>query len=185
MKKISSISASCLISVVLTNVAQADHVRKDYNHNINFTYIRTFSFGEVMMTDPSLDSTIKKVLSERLSAKGLSFVSADSEVTIFVHDSIPSEKDLESTYSDIGAWGSGWSWSGWKMGAGGGFRQGLFSTHEPRFGRVIVDVFSTHSHNLLWRGTARIDRSQSKSKQENHLGHDLTKMLTQFPPKTK
>lgn len=163
MKKLARIAASVLITVACTNAVLADHVRKDYDHNVNFAYIRNFSFGEITMIDPALESTVKKTLSERLSAKGWTYIAADGEVTVFVHDDIQIEKDLEATYSKIGAWGSGWSWSGWKMGEGGGFRQGLFSTHEPRFGRIIVDVFSTHSQKLLWRGTARIDRSQSKS----------------------
>jgi hypothetical protein len=46
MKKLARIAAKVLIPIACTNAVLADHVRKDYDHNVYFTYIRNFSFGD-------------------------------------------------------------------------------------------------------------------------------------------
>jgi hypothetical protein len=79
MKKLISAAASVLIAVSFTNLALADHVRRDYDHNRNFSYIRTFSFGEVKTSDPAFEDLLKGAMGEALSAKGWNLVSSGAK----------------------------------------------------------------------------------------------------------
>ena len=99
MKSDQELLPALLFMLWTVNVALADHVRTDYNHNVSVAYIRTPSFGEVELKNPALEKGVKDAIAEDLVSKGWQMVPTGGEIVIFVHDNIPNEKALEEKYA--------------------------------------------------------------------------------------
>jgi hypothetical protein len=77
----------------------------------------------------------------------------------------------------------GWGWGGWGWGPGGGFGPYTTRTYNQRVYCIVIDMFNSHSKQLLWRGVARGDRSNNADADRKHLFRDIHEMFDSFPVK--
>jgi hypothetical protein len=85
------------------------------------------------------------------------------------------EQTLETFYNGFGG---GWRWRG--------FGDGMATTtveNQP-VGTLIVDMFDSHSKQLVWRGTATDVLSDKPEKNERKLENAVSDLFKKFPPKT-
>jgi hypothetical protein len=114
-----------------------------------------------------------------LQAKGCQPVPSDGESTIFAHDRIHNELELETTYAGMGGRGGGWSWGRWGgMGGMGGMGDSTTDTVDVRVGKLVVDIFDSESKALLWRGSAGEDLSNNSGKNSKKLAGDIAKLFS-------
>ncbi len=80
-------------------------------------------------------------------------------------------------------------WGGW--GAVGGARvygPGVFgnattSTTNQPVGHLVVDIFDSSNHQLLFRGISDDNLSKHADKNTKNLNKNVDKMFDKFPPK--
>ncbi len=179
----------CLVltTFVFTAVVQAADVKTDYDHQANFANYHTYSWGQVKTHDPLYVRRVKADINRDLQAKGWQLVPSGGAATVVATGSVKNEQDLETTYNNMGGgWGGGWGWGGWDSGfGGGGFGEADTTTTNQPVGHLVVDIFDSSTHKLLFRSIADDDVSNKTSKNTKNLSKDVDKMFKDFPPQAK
>jgi hypothetical protein len=50
---------------------------------------------------------------------------------------------------------------------------------------LIIDMYDTKTHKLLWRGTVTESMQGSEDKKDNTIDHAVTLLISKYPPKYK
>ena len=182
--------AVCAASLMSTAYASSDRVRTDYNHQIDFKSLHTYSWGKVKVSNALNEDRIKHAVDAKLQKDGWELVPSGGQVTIMAHDRVHSEQEEENYYSPMpDGWGGGWGWGGWDMGGdldgdmGGG--QEMSTTTTTRMSHLVVDLFDSQNKHLLWRGVSRGELTDKPDVNRKRLYSDVDKMFNNFPPKGK
>ena len=179
-------TAALLLSATF---AQASNVRTDYDHRIDFSSYHTYSWGTVKTSNPLYEHRVKAAIDKDLQAKGWRLLASGGSATVFAADHVKNEREAETMYDGMGGgWGDGWGFGGFG-GFGGGYGMGGFgesttTEEDQRVGHLVVDIFDTSKHQLLFRGVANEDLSNNPEKNTKSLDKDISDMLKKFPPKS-
>ncbi len=170
--------------------AWAADVKTDFDHSVNFSQYHTYSWGPVKTSDPLNEHRVRAQVNRDLQAKGWQMVPSGGNATIVVSGNVKNEQELETMYNGMGGgmggWGGGWGWGGWGDGWGnGGFVDATTTTTQQPVGHLVLDIFATTDHKLLFRGIADGDVHNNSSKNTKTLDKDINKMFKDFPPKSK
>ena len=174
------------LTVLSAATAYASNVRTDYDHNVSFANYKTFSWGKIDTSNPLNQDRAKADIQKDLESKGWRLVPSGGAATVVVLDKVHNEKELETMYDGMGGgWGGGWGWGGWG-GFGGGFGPGGFGdsttqVENQRVSHVVVDIFDSSNHHLLFRGVADRDLSNNSEKNSKNLGKDLQNIFKKLP----
>src|ERR1700722_7832956 len=173
--------------VGISLVALADNVRTDYDHGVNFSQYRTYSWGTVKTADPFFAPRVQQAVDKQLQSKGWQLLPSGGAVTVFANDNLHNQKETQTMYDGFGGgWGGGWGWGGWGwggLGNPGGFGDAPTTTTNQPVANLVVDIFDGNSKNLLWRGLATEDLSTNANKNTKSLDSDIARMFKSFPPK--
>lgn len=169
-----------LIFVFGTSAIVAANVKTDYNHQFDFSQVHTYSWGQVTTSNPLYVQRIKNEVNRDLQAKGWQLVTSGGSVVIFAKGRVHNQQELETYYNGLGGgWGRGWGWRGWE---GGGFGEATTTTTNQPVGMLVIDIFSSISKDLLWRGASQENLSRKSEKNTRNLDKDIDKMFDKFPP---
>jgi hypothetical protein len=149
----------------------------DYDHHVDFSNYKTYSWMEVKAGDPLWVDRIKAAVDAQLTNKGWSKApggAADASVAAF--GSTKEQPRIETFYDSFGG---GWFWHG--------FGDGIATTEVDHIeiGTLVVDIFDTPTKHLIWRGVASDTLSDKPEKNEKKLEKNVAEMLKNFPPKPK
>jgi hypothetical protein len=69
----------------------------------------------------------------------------------------------------------------------GGMGMGMSTTttEDTKVGTIVVDIFDSHSKQLLWRGKESSDLGNNNEKNAKSLTKDMADLFKRFPPKQK
>ena len=174
--------------------AFAASVRTDYDHSANFANYKTYSWGAVTTANPLNEARVKAAVDADLQADGWQLMPLGGAATIIATGTVKNEQELETMYDGMGGGyglGGGWGWGGgWGGGFGGGYGAGGFgeattTTQNQRVGHLVVDIFTTSDHKLLFRGVADNDLGQNSSKNTKNLNKDVADILKKLPKSAK
>ena len=155
----------------------------DYDHNVNFRSYKTFSFYKVQTADPFYEQRIKDEMTKDLSQAGWQMVPSGGDVSITAIGGVKDKQEYNTFYDGLG--GGGWGWRGWG-GWGGGWGGSTQTTVETvPVGTLMLDMYDSHTHQLIWRGRSQEDISNKEEKNTSKLNKDIDHMLNGFPPKSK
>jgi len=175
---------NCLLAAAFLTCTNSDalagQLKSDYDHGVDFSKYHTYSWGTVTTTNPFYVERVKQAVGESLRARGWRMVPSGGDSTIFAHDRVHNEQEVETTYVGMGGWGGGWGWGRW--GGMGGMGDATTDTVDVRVGRLAVDIFDSKSKDLLWRGSATEDLSDNSGKNSKKLAGDIAKLFRDFPP---
>ena len=163
------------IFALLTAVAVfAQKVETDFNHQFNFSQLRTFAvqFGSVW-NNPLQQDRAKEDIIRELTAKGWTEASdpASADAVVVIHGATQQQKSLDTWYS-----GGGWAW-------GPGMSQTTVNT--VNVGTMAIDIFDAKTKQLVFRGTASDDISDKPEKNAKKIDKAVQKMFKNFPPGSK
>ncbi|RRA48502.1 DUF4136 domain-containing protein [Acidipila sp. EB88] len=172
-------------TLCLALAAHAADVRTDYDHQASFANYHTYSWGTVKTDNPLYVDRIKSAVNADLQAKGWQMVPSGGSATIFATGSIRNEQQIETMYSGMGGgWGGGWGWNRFGGGfGGGGLGEATTTTTQQPVGNLVLDIFDTANHQLLFRGISSEDLSKNADKNTRNLNKNIDKMFKNFPPK--
>jgi hypothetical protein len=162
------------MSVVLTALLlPAQDVQTDYDHNFDFSQLKTFAVKiGTHWNNPLGEQRAKEAVTQQLTAKGWTQADeASADAIVMIHGGLQNQQSLNTFYS-----GGGWGWGG-----------GMATTTQEtiKVGTGVVDIFDAKTKKLVFRGTAQDELSDKPEKNEKKIEKATEKMFKNFPPKPK
>ena len=155
----------------------------EYDHSAQLVR-RTYSWGDLRMEVPLYTSVIRAAVDKNLAARGWQLVATGGSTTIFGTGNVRSETQLDDFYKSTGAgWAQNWGWNGWGPGWKPGYGEFTSNGMNRPESHLVLDIFDTGSHKLLFRGVMAADFSSTQKKIEKKFQTNLKKMFKKFPPK--
>ena len=145
----------------------------DYNHALDFATYRTYAWGQQPnpneIESPFLAREAQSQINMQLQNRGLKMVQEDQNPDLIVVASGGLKQQTSYT-----AWGTG----GWRFGGG----MGSITPDVSMIGTLVVDLYTTNSKQLAWRGTAQGTLNQNKAEKNRQLvDKAVTKMFKKYP----
>ena len=181
----SKLTLGALLLALIVPATEAQHVQTDYDHKAPLTDYHTFSIAKVQTVNPLDGDVLRSEIRKDLEYHHLQEVPRGGDVVITVIGAQRETQQYQSFYNGLGpgfGWGGygGWWGGGW---GGGGFGDNTTTVHEIPIGTLIVDMYDTHTHNLVWRGTSHETDSDNMNKNSGKLQKAIDEMFYKFPPK--
>jgi hypothetical protein len=180
MKMIARTLAIGLFAVVfgsLPIVAQTPTI--DYDHTVNFMKFKTYTWARVHATDPGVEDRITIALNRDMGGRYMSEVPKNGDVTIAAVEGSQDKQEFSTFYDSLG---SDYSWQRpW----GSGFMDSQATLGDVPVNTLVIDMYDTKTHKLLWRGTITGPLEGSQDKMNNAIDKEVTELISKYPPKFK
>jgi len=150
----------------------AREIRVDFDHQVNFSQYKTYSWAKVDTPDPLWNDRVKEAVDRELTKKGWIEVPSGGDVSIVAVGTTREKPTLRTFYDGF----DGWMW--------GGFADATTYVENYTVGTLIIDMFDSKTKRLIWRGSASDVVSGKPEKDDKKLNQAVSKMFDQFPPKT-
>ena len=178
MKFLQRFALSALAVIALSGLMMAQlpskDVQTDYDKKADFSQYHSYQWMKVQTSNPLWEQRIKDAVDKDLQAKGWQKVDSGADVALTAVGSTRDQQEYQTFYDDFGPWR-------WR-----GFGDEATTTVENyRIGMLVLDMYDTRDHRLIWRGTATDTLSDKPSKNEKKLDKVVDKMFEKFPPKGK
>lgn len=161
----------------LASAARAQDVSVDYDHDFNFSTVKTFAVKMgTAWGNPLGEKRALAEFEEAFAAKGWRLVpEGEADALVLLHGATETKHRLDTFYTGGGGMYGGYRW--------GGFGGGETTTvHDFTVGTLVVDVYDIKSKGLIWRGTASDELKAKAEKREKQLAKASDKLLKDFPP---
>jgi hypothetical protein len=180
MKSITKSLAIALFSVAITGAPViAQTVTIDYDHSVDFAKFKTYTWEKVHATDPGVEGRITIAVNRDMGGRYMTEKSKGSDVTLTAVEATHNKQEFNTFYDSLG---SDYSWQRpW----GSGFLDSQASLQDVPLGTLIIDMYDTKTHKLLWRGTVTAPLSGSEDKKDNTIDKEVTMLISKYPPKFK
>ena len=162
---------------VIMGVAYAQHVQTDFDHQVNFSQYKTYSWQQIKSPNSLWDNRIKNSVDAQLAAKGWTQVASGGDVSLVAMKTTKTERNLQTFYDGFGG---GWRWRGF-----GGMGEATTTEQDYKEGTVVVDLYDAKTKQLIWRGSTEDTLSDKAAKNEKNLEKGVAKMFKDFPPDLK
>ena len=181
MKFIAKSLATVLFATAMAAAPiMAQTVTIDYDHTVNFLKFRTYTWERVHATDPGVESRMTLAVNRSMSGRYMTEVAKNGDVTITAFEATRDKQEMADFYSRLGdfAWQRTWG--------SGGFLDSAATLQDVPMGTLILDIYDTKTHKLLWRGTVTLSPSDAASKDaDQKLDKAATELIGKYPPKYK
>lgn len=162
-----------LIAMLLaTATAFPREVTTDFDHHVDFSRYKTYSWAKVDTPNPLWEQRIKEAVDKELQAKGLQEVPQGGDISIMALGITREKQTLRTFYDGF----DGWLWNS--------FGDATTTVDTYKVGTLIIDMFDTSTKKLIWRGTASDVVSDKPEKNVKELEKSVSKMFEHFPPKS-
>ena len=99
MKYLARLFAVTLFGAAIAGAPiMAQTVTIDYDHTVNFLKFKTYTWGKVHATDPSVEARITLALNRDMAGRYMTEVAKDSDVTITAVEANEDKKEISSFY---------------------------------------------------------------------------------------
>jgi hypothetical protein len=142
-------------------------VKSDYDANANFAQYKTFDFMSHRAGNPLNNKRIEVAIEQELTAKGMQKQTAGRpDLLVAYHTNVKDKIDVDTYGYRYGRYGR---------------RVGTYTTVQKyQQGTVVVDLVDAKERELVWRGWAKGEASDSVSKEK--IDDTIAKILAKYPP---
>lgn len=180
MKSIAKSLAGALFGIALAGAPLiAQTVTIDYDHSVNFAKFKTYTWEKVHATDPGVEDRITIAVNRDMGGRYMTEVSKGGNVTITAVDATQSKQEFSTFYDSLG------SDYNWQRSWGSGFLDSEAGLQDIPLNTLIIDMYDTKTHKLLWRGTVTEPMTGSEDKKDNTIDKAVTMLIGKYPPKFK
>ena len=146
---------------------------------------RTYSWGEVHMAVPQYEPVVRAAVDKSLQKLGWQLVPSGGSATVFALGDVRGEPELEADYTKQGGgWGAGqWGLQGLGPGWKPGYGEPTVNALGTSGSHLVIDIFDTPSHKLVFRGVLMEDISGTEKNNTKGLQKIINKTFKKFPPK--
>jgi hypothetical protein len=182
MKSIAKILAAGIFVATLaaTSVPAQQTVTVDYDHTVNFLKFKTYTWGKLHATDPSIEDRITIALDRDMQGRYMSEGGKNSDVTVTAVDATQDKTEFGTFYDSLG---SDYTWQ--RPWGSAGFMDSQATLSDIPVNTLIIDMYDTKTHKLLWRGTVTESLAGSTDKKDNTIDKAVTELIGKYPPKYK
>jgi hypothetical protein len=181
MKSITKILAAGVFVMTLAATAvPAQTATIDYDHTVNFLKFKTYTWGKLHATDPSVEARITIALNRDMQGRYMTEAAKNSDVTVTAVDATQDKAEFGTFYDSLGsdyAWQRPWG--------SAGFMDSQATLNDIPVNTLIIDMYDTKTHKLLWRGTVTEPLVGSTDKKDNTIDKAVTDLIGKYPPKYK
>lgn len=146
-------------------------VKTDFDHHVNFSGYKTYSWAKVDTPDPLWNDRVKDAVDRELTAKGWTEVASGGDVSVVAIGTTREKPTLRTFYDGF----DGWMW--------GGFADATTYVENYTVGTLVIDMFDTRTKKLIWRGSASDVLSGKPEKDEKKVDRAVDKIFEHFPPR--
>lgn len=108
MKLRFSCLAFCAMLLITALNCFAVDVKADFDHHVNFSQYKTYSWGKVDTPDPLWNDRVKEAVDRQLAAKGLQQVPTGGDITVVAVGLTHEKPTLETFYNGFDGLDVGW-----------------------------------------------------------------------------
>jgi hypothetical protein len=160
------------LALAVAGGAWAQDVKVDFDNAANFGAIRTFGLKlGTSWGNPIGEKRVTDDVTQALVAKGWSLApEGEADAHVMLHGATETKRSLNTYYSGMG----GYRWGG----------MGTATTTQTEYvvGTLLVDIFDAKGKNLIWRGVAQDEASNSTEKNIKKVAKATEKLFKDFPP---
>lgn len=171
-----------LLPVILVFLASCSAVRvnSDYDSKVDFTPYKTYAFLKSGIDKVDISDLDKRrilhAIEDAMATKGFSkSETPDLLINIFT-------KEREQV--DVNQFNAGWGY-GWGYGWNPYFWGGHTSVNRYTEGTLYIDLIDAKKKELIWQGEGEGTLTKDTTKKEALIKEFVTKILEQYPPKSK
>jgi hypothetical protein len=174
------IAAALFVTAIAAAPALAQTVTIDYDHSVNFLKFKTFSWQKLHATDPSVESRITIALQRDMEGRYMTEVANGGDVTITAVEATQDKAEFTSFYNSL----TGFTWQ--TVSGIGGFLDAGTTLADVPLNTLIIDMYDTKTHVLLWRGAITVSAADAASKEaDQKIDRAVTQLIGKYPPKFK
>lgn len=145
-------------------------VTTDYDHHVNFSNYKTYSWGQLETGNSLWDQRVKNAIDSQLAAKGWTQLPSEGDVVVNAFGKNRREQNVHV------------SWSGFDSHLWGPFGDATPTRDTYHVGTLVVEMSDATSNNLIWRGVLSGTLSSRPDKDTNKLDNGVREMFKHFPP---
>jgi phosphoribosyl-AMP cyclohydrolase len=155
----------------------AQTVTIDYDHSVNFLKFKSYTWDRVHATDPSVEGRITIAVDRDMSGRYMSEAAKNGDVTIAVVEATQDKQEYADFYAKLTnpTWQRGWG--------SGGFLDTAATLQDVPLDTLIMDIYNTKTHNLIWRGVVTEPMVKSEDKNDQKMDKAVNLLFEKFPPK--
>ena len=157
----------------------AQTVTIDYDHTVNFLKFKTYTWQKLHATDPSVEDRINIALKRDMEGRYMTEVASGGDVTITAVEATQDKAEFTNFYSSL----SGFDWQ--HLSGATGFLDSGTALQDVPLDTLIIDIYNTKTHQLLWRGAVTEPVATSENKNDRTIDHAVTLLISKYPPKYK
>jgi hypothetical protein len=178
MTSIAKLLATTLFGVAMAGTPiLAQTVTIDYDHSVNFLKLKTYTWAKVHATDPAVEGRITLAVNRDMGNRYMSETANNGDVTITAVEATQDKQEYTNFYSAV----NDISWQG---GLVSGFLDNAATLQDVPLHTLIIDMYDTKTHKLLWRGAYTLSLSDAGSKDEDQkYDKAVTQLIGKYPPK--
>jgi hypothetical protein len=157
----------------------AQTVTIDYDHTVNFLKFKTYTWQKVHATDPGVEDRISIAVNRDMGGRYMTEAPKGGDVTISAVEATQDKQEFTTFYNSLGdfSWQRGWG--------SAGFLDSQATLNDVPLGTLIIDIYDTKTHKLLWRGTVTEPLTGSEDNKDNTVDKAVTQLISKYPPKYK
>ncbi len=142
-------------------------VKSDFDANASFATYKTFDFMPHPSGNPLNNKRIEAAVEQQLVAKGMQKQTAGRpDLLVAYHTNVKDKIDVDTYGYRYGRYGR---------------RVGTYTTVQKyQQGTIVVDLVDAKEKELVWRGWAKGEASDSVSKEK--IDDTIVKILEKYPP---
>ncbi|HXV13899.1 MAG TPA: DUF4136 domain-containing protein [Candidatus Krumholzibacteria bacterium] len=159
-------------------------IKYDYDVDSNFAAYRTYAWipqkisetgtsaSVAMQRNTLLDKRIRSAVDANLAAKGMTVSEEAPDLLVVYHTGMQNKVDVTDWgYSYAGSY---WGWAGRDI-----------DVYNYTEGTLIVDLVSSQTKQLAWRGSATgvVDPGRSPEEVQERINDVVSQIFANYPPK--
>jgi hypothetical protein len=134
MKKVGSIAAALSVLLLVVGSLSAQTVKTDYDHSVNFSQFKTYTWLQVKTSNSLWDARLKSDVNSALAAKGLTEVPSGGDLAVVAIRTSQAEQTLNTFYDGLGG---GWAYRRFGGGGLGGFGESTTTTDAYKLAQLL------------------------------------------------
>ncbi len=172
----------------LCSIASAQKISTDYDHKADFGRYHTFSVYKVQASNTLIEGRLREDIAQTLQSKGWQQVPQGGDVAVTAIGSVRDVQQYNTFYDGIG--GGGFGYGGWRgrYGGGGwgnsGFGDSQTTVQNVPVGNLVVDLYDSSTHQLVFRGMATDRLSSKPEKNDSKREKAVDKIFDKLPNHT-
>ena len=180
MRSISRVLVMALLGTLMAGPSLvAQTVNIDYDHTVNFAKFKTYTWAKVHAADPTVEQRITIAVNRDMSGRYMTEASKGGDVTITVVEATQDKQEFTDFYNSLGdfTWQRSWG--------SDGFMDSQATVQDVPLNTLVIDMYDTKTHKLLWRGVVNQPVTSSQDKNDQRIDKAVTQLIGKYPPKFK